>query len=69
MAAGEVAAMAEESAANTALSPSLTSFVPPAIETSGAIGPKSILFLKDLGKHLRKESGDSHGAAAYLLQR
>ena len=50
------------------LSLPLTFFVPLAIETPGAIGPKSLLFLKDLGNCLRRESGDSH-AAAYLLQR
>ena len=66
MAAGEIAAMvdARKCSKYSAL-PTTHFFVPLAIETPGAISPKS---LKTLGKCLRRESGDSH-AAANLLQR
>ena len=39
-----------------------------AIETMGVIGPKSLVFLKDLGRRLRQETKEEM-AQAYLLQR
>ena len=39
-----------------------------AIETLGAIGPKSLVFLKELGWRARRQSGDER-AASFLLQR
>ena len=44
------------------------SFTPVAIETLGAIGPKSLAFLKDLGRRIFQQSGESK-ATPYLLQR
>lgn len=44
------------------------SFTPVAIETLGAIGPKSLAFLKDLGRRIRQQTGESK-ALPYLLQR
>ena len=39
-----------------------------AIEMSGAISPKSLVFLKELGWRARRQSGDER-AASFLLQR
>ena len=39
-----------------------------AIETTGAIGPQSLEFLKELGQRLRQVSGESN-STTYLLQR
>ena len=44
------------------------SFTPVAIETLGAIGPKSLVFLKELGWRARQQSGDER-APSFLLQR
>ena len=44
------------------------SFTLVAIETLGAIGPKSLVFLKELGWRARQQSGDER-AASFLLQR
>ena len=63
MAAGEVAAMAEEKKCSKYSTLPTSLLCASSHETSGAIGPKSVLVLKDLGKRLRRESGDSHGAA------
>ena len=41
---------------------------PSSIETLGAIGPKSLAFLKDLGRGIFQQSGESK-ATPYLLQR
>ena len=43
------------------------SFTPVAIET-GAIGPKSLVFLKELGWRARQQSGDQP-AASFILKR
>ena len=43
-------------------------FVPVAIETSGAMGPRSTEFLKELGYRLRQAIGEVK-ASMYLLQR
>ena len=42
-------------------------FTPVAIETSGAIGPRSRVFLRELGRRVRWESGEPR-ATSYLLQ-
>ena len=68
-AAGEVAALAEQ---RKALKydglPTTHSFMPVAIETSGAVGPRSLTFLRELGRRVREQTGDNL-ATAYLLQR
>ena len=65
----EVAALAEErKVAKYNGLPVTHSFTPVAIETLGAIGPKSLLFLKELGWRARRQSGDER-AASFLLQR
>ena len=68
-AAGEVAALAEQrkSTKYDAL-PVTHSFTPIAIETSGAVGPRSLLFLKELGRRMREQTGDKL-AFSYLMQR
>ena len=43
-------------------------FQPIAIETSGAIGPKSRVFLKELGKRVALQTGEAK-STCYLLQR
>ena len=49
--------------------PASHSFTPPvAIETLGAIGPRSMLFLRDLGRRIALESGEPR-STDYLLQR
>uniref|UniRef100_A0A1X7V5Z3 Uncharacterized protein n=1 Tax=Amphimedon queenslandica TaxID=400682 RepID=A0A1X7V5Z3_AMPQE len=44
------------------------SFTPVAIETLGAIGPKSLSFLKKLGTRIREQTGEV-SSFSYLLQR
>uniref|UniRef100_A0A1X7TVW8 Reverse transcriptase domain-containing protein n=1 Tax=Amphimedon queenslandica TaxID=400682 RepID=A0A1X7TVW8_AMPQE len=44
------------------------SFTPVAIETLGAIGPKSLSFLKKLGSRIREQTGEV-SSFSYLLQR
>ena len=44
------------------------SFTPVAIETLGAMGKKSLAFLKDLGHRVRQHTGEVK-AKAYLIQR
>uniref|UniRef100_A0A1X7UK63 Uncharacterized protein n=1 Tax=Amphimedon queenslandica TaxID=400682 RepID=A0A1X7UK63_AMPQE len=44
------------------------SFTPVAIETLGAIGPKSLSFLKKLGTRIREQTGEA-SSFSYLLQR
>ena len=44
------------------------SFTPVAVETLGAIGPKSLAFVKELGRRIFQQSGESK-ATPYLLQR
>ena len=69
LAAGEVAALAEErKVAKYNGLPVTHSFTPVAIETLGAIGPKSLVFLKELGWRARRQSGEER-AASFLLQR
>ena len=43
-------------------------FQPVSIETSGAIGPSSWSFLKELGRHVTAETGEAR-ETSYLLQR
>ena len=43
-------------------------FVPVAVETMGAMGPRTLLFLKELGKRVRAQTGEAR-SADYLLQR
>ena len=43
-------------------------FSPIAIETLGAIGPKSLALLKELGRRIAAESGEPK-STEYLLQR
>ena len=69
LAAGEVAALSEEiKVAKYNGLPVTHYFTPMAIETLGAIGPKSLVFLKELGWRARWQSGDER-AASFLLQR
>ena len=42
-------------------------FTPLAIETMGAVGPRSLAFLKDLGRRIAMESGEPK-STDYLLQ-
>ena len=67
--AGAVAALAEEKK-NSKYSylQHSHSFVPVAIETSGAIGPLSMAFLKELGRLLQRVTGEGR-STAYLLQK
>ena len=44
------------------------SFTPVAIETLGAIGPKSLAFIRDLGYTMKQRTGEER-ALTYLLQR
>ena len=44
------------------------SFTPVAIETLGAIGPKSLAFIRDLGYRMKQRTGEER-ALTYLLQR
>ena len=39
-----------------------------AIETSGAIGPRARAFLKQLGRRLRRETGEAN-STSHLMQR
>ncbi len=67
--AGLVAAAAEErkEAKYMGLS-SLHCFTPVAIETSGVFGPKSLLFVSELGRRLARVTGELR-STNYLLQR
>ena len=55
---GAVAAMAEEKEVKYTTSLEHFSFAPVAIETLGAIGPKSLAFLKDLGRKIKHHTGE-----------
>ena len=58
-AAGEVAAHAEERKCSKYSGLPVTHlFIPVAIETTGAIGPKSLKFLKELGRRVGRHTGD-----------
>ena len=48
--------------------PASYSFTPIAIETMGAIGPRSMAFLKALGRRIATESGEPR-STDFLLQR
>ena len=65
---GAVAGVAEEKKVQkySCLAPTHTS-MPVAIETLGAVGPRSLAFLKDLGARMREQSGEER-AGQYLLQ-
>ena len=67
--AGLVAAQAEEKKRLKYLQlPSDLTFVPIAIETSGAIGKASLAFLAELGRRIKSATGEPR-SFAYLLQR
>ena len=67
--AGCVAANAEErkSGKYSYLSPTYL-FQPVAIESSGALGPTTYIFLRELGKLVFQESGEAN-STSHLLQR
>ena len=67
--AGSVAASAErkKDGKYSHLAPTYL-FSPVAIESSGAIGPRSKTFLRELGRRVRQESGEVN-STRYLLQR
>ena len=67
--AGLVAAQAEEKKRSKYLHlASDHSFTPVAIETSGVIGPQSLVFLHELGRRLEQTTGEAK-SRAYLFQR
>ena len=67
--AGSVAASAEEKKDGKYLHLAPTYlFHPVAIETSGAIGPRSRTFLRELGRRVHRQSGEAN-STSYLLQR
>ena len=67
--AGEVAAQAEaRKSSKYAGLPVTHSFVPVAIETLGAIGPHSLVFLRELGRRVRRQMGNIF-ATSSLLQK
>ena len=68
---GEVAARAEERKEAKYISlPAGHQFVPVAVETMGAMGPRTLLFLKELGKRMRAQTGVARSADyIYLLRR
>ena len=43
-------------------------FVPVAVESSGVFGPKSLSFVRELGRRLRDQSGEEK-SSTYLIQR
>ena len=49
-------------------SASATTFFPVAMETLGAIGPESLLFLREVGRRIEATTGDSR-STTFLLQR
>ena len=66
---GEVAARAEERKEAKYISlPAGHQFVPVAVETMGAMGSRTLLFLKELGKRMGVQTGEAR-SADYLLQR
>ena len=67
--AGYVAEQAEErkSSKYAHLAPTYL-FQPVAIETIGAIGPQSRVFLRELGRRVAKETGEAK-STSYLFQR
>jgi len=68
-AGGEVAARAEARKCTKYSAHSVThTFTPVAIETSEVIGTLSLLFLKELGKRVRQQTGDIR-ASSSILQR
>ena len=67
--AGAVAAMAEErKKAKYEYLNSAHTFTPVVIESSGVVGPQSMDFLRDLGCHLARFTGETK-SMMYLLQR
>ncbi len=59
VAAGEMAYQAEDrKCAKYAGLPVTHSFTPVAVETSGVIGPKTWKFFKELGRRVRRETGE-----------
>ena len=67
--AGAVAAQAEErKSLNFCSLVSSHTFVPVAIETSGTLGPRTRVILRELGHRLSRATGESR-SATFLLQR
>ena len=67
-AAGKIAAAAEElKAGKYAHLDQVYLFNPVAIDTSGALGPHTAAFLKDLGRRIHQETGEAR-SSSYLLQ-
>ena len=67
-AAGKVASAAEEKKACKYAVLQAYCFMPVAIETLGAFGPKTLSFMKELGRRIMVETGDKR-ACRHLLQR
>ena len=66
---GAVAAAAEERKVAKCIALGCShSFTPVAIETLGAIGPKSLAFIRDLGYRMKQRTGEER-VLTYLLQR
>ena len=66
--AGFVAASAEEREAKYSSLGALHCFTPVAIETSGVFGPKSLLFVHELGRRIARVTGEVK-STNYLVQR
>ena len=66
--AGAVTAAAESKKSKYSCLGPVYSFTPVVIETSGACGPLTLEFLRDLGNHLRQATGEE-SSFTYLLQR
>ena len=66
--AGAVAGMAEEKKVRkySCLAPTHT-IMPVAVETLGAVGPRSLAFLKELAARMKQQSGEER-AFQYLMQ-
>ena len=64
---GKVSSAAEKKACKDAMLGQAYCFVPVAIETIGAIGPKTLSFTKELGRRIMMGTGDGR-AYSHLLQ-
>ena len=64
--AGCVAALAE--VRKQSFLSTIYQFQPVAIETSGVVGPSTRAFLKDLGRRVRRQTGEAM-TTSYFLQR
>ena len=68
LAAGKVAAAAEQMKPEICTPWPGISFIPVAIETTGALGPHTAAFLKEFGRRIYQETGEAR-SSAFLLQR